>query len=60
MSKQTRMKLLDVVKPRADDVILDILEQPFTWVIYVWNNTTRIAIKYTIGIDFEIEKKEIL
>lgn len=55
-----RSKLIEVVKPRADDVILDILEQPFTWVVYVWNNTNRMATKYTIGIDLEIEKKEIL
>jgi len=60
VSKQTRSKLIEVVKPRADDVIIDILEQPFTWVVYVWNNTEHNAIKYTIGIDFEIEKKEIL
>lgn len=60
MNDQMRRKLLAVVKPRADDVILDILEQPFTWVVYVWNNSNRNAIKYIIGIDFEIEKKEIL
>lgn len=60
MSKQTRTKLIEVVKPRADDVIIDILDQPFTWVVYVWSNSTRVATKYTIGIDFEIEKKEIL
>lgn len=60
MSKQMRSKLLAVVKPRADDVIIDILEQPFNWIVYVWNNSERVAIKYIIDIDFEIEKKEIL